>query len=120
MVCSGDTGKSQLKNLVERLLGKGNYIGIDLKDIEPRFGAGSIYGTRLAGSSDRSFLSGRELKIFKLLTGGDCVQVEFKGLQSFETTYNGLLWFWMNKLPKFGGDDGQRVYDRIMVVNRAQ
>lgn len=117
MVGNGDTGKSQLKSLVERLLGKGNYIGIDLKDIEAHFGTGSIYGTRLAGSSDMSFLSVGELKTFKMLTGGDSVQVEFKGLQSFETTYNGLLWFCMNKLPKFGGDDGQWVYDRIMVVN---
>ena len=47
MVGEGDTGKSQLKSLVERLLGKGNFIGIDLKDIEARFGTGAIYGTRL-------------------------------------------------------------------------
>lgn len=41
---------------------------------------------------------------------------EFKGQQGFEYTYGGLLWFCMNRLPKFGGDDGQWVYDRIMVV----
>ena len=33
LVGDGDTGKSQLKSLVERLLGKGNFIGIDLKEI---------------------------------------------------------------------------------------
>ena len=33
LVGAGDTGKSQLKSLVERLLGKGNFIGIDLKEI---------------------------------------------------------------------------------------
>ena len=65
MVGEGDTGKSQLKSLVERLLGKGNFIGIDLKDIEARFGTGAIYGTRLAGSSDMSFMSVDELKTFK-------------------------------------------------------
>lgn len=57
LVGDGDTGKSQLKSLVERLLGRGNFIGIDLKEIESRFGIGAIYGTRLAGSSDMSFLS---------------------------------------------------------------
>jgi putative DNA primase/helicase len=117
MVGDGDTGKSQLKSLVERLLGKGNYIGIDLKDIEARFGTGTIYGTRLAGSSDMSFLTVDELKTFKRLTGGDSVFAEFKGLQGFEYTFCGLLWFCMNRLPKFGGDDGQWVYNRIMVVN---
>lgn len=116
MVGPGDTGKSQDKSLVERMLGKGNYIGIDLKEIEARFGTGSIYGTRLAGSSDMSFLSVDELKTFKKITGGDSLFAEFKGQQGFEYTYNGLLWFCMNRLPKFGGDDGQWVYDRIMVV----
>ncbi len=117
MVGPGDTGKSQLKSLVEKLVGKGNFIGIDLKEIEARFGTGAIYGTRLAGSSDMSFLSVDELKTFKKITGGDSLFAEFKGQQAFEFTYNGLLWFCMNRLPRFGGDDGQWVYDRILVVN---
>ena len=116
LVGDGDTGKSQLKSLVERLLGKGNFIGIDLKEIEARFGTGAIYGTRLAGSSDMSFLTVDELKTFKKITGGDSLYTEFKGQQAFEFNYNGLLWFCMNRLPKFGGDNGQWVYNRIMVV----
>jgi P4 family phage/plasmid primase-like protien len=116
LVGDGDTGKSQLKSLVERILGRGNFIGIDLKEIESRFGTGAVYGTRLAGSSDMSFLSVDVLKTFKKMTGGDSLYAEFKGQQAFEFTYNGLLWFCMNRLPKFGGDDGKWVYDRIMVV----
>ena len=116
LVGAGDTGKSVLKSLTERLIGKGNFIGIDLKEIEARFGTGAIYGTRLAGSSDMSFLSVDELKTFKKITGGDSLFAEFKGQQAFEFTYDGLLWFCMNRLPKFGGDDGKWVYDRIMVV----
>lgn len=116
LVGDGDTGKSQLKSLVERLLGKRNFIGIDLREIESRFGTGAIYNTRLAGSSDMSFLAVVEMKIFKKTIGGDSLFAEFKGQQAFEFTYNGLLWFCMNRLPKFGGDDGKWVYDRIMVV----
>lgn len=86
LVGDGDTGKSQLKSLVERLLDKGNFIGIDLKEIEARFGTGAIYGTRLAGSSDMSFLSVDELKTFKKITGGDSLYAEFKGQQAFEFT----------------------------------
>ena len=112
----GDTGKSVLKTLVEQLLGKGNFIGIDLGEIEARFGTGSIYGKRLAGSSDMSFMTVAELKTFKKCTGGDSIFAEFKGQQSFEYTYTGLLWFCMNRLPKFGGDDGKWVYERIVQV----
>ena len=116
MVGPGDTGKSVLRSLAQLLIGKGNYTAIDLKDIEARFGTGVVYGTRLAGAADMSFMTIGELKTFKSLTGGDSVFAEFKGEQGFEYTYKGLLWFCMNKLPKFGGDDGQWVYDRIMVV----
>ncbi len=116
LIGAGDTGKSQLKALTERLLGKGNYVGIDLKDIEARFGTGVIYNTRLAGSSDMSYLTVEELKTFKKITGGDSIFAEFKGQQGFSYTYGGLLWFCMNRLPRFGGDNGKWVYDRIMIV----
>ncbi len=116
MVGPGDTGKSQLKALTEKLLGKGNYVAIDLGEIEARFGTGNIYGKRLAGSSDMSFMTVDELKTFKKCTGGDSLFAEFKGQNGFEFVYNGLLWFCMNKLPRFGGDDGDWVYNRIIQV----
>ncbi|MBQ6134348.1 MAG: primase C-terminal domain-containing protein [Lachnospiraceae bacterium] len=117
MVGEGNTGKSQIRSLVEKLLGKGNYANIDLRTMEARFGTSAIYGTRLAGTADMSFLTVDELKTFKKITGGDSIFAEYKCQQGFSYTYNGLLWFCMNQLPKFGGDDGPWVYDRILVVN---
>lgn len=116
MVGDGDTGKSQLKALTERLLGQGNYTGIDLKELESRFGTANIYNKRLAGSSDMSFMTIQELKTFKKCTGGDALFAEFKGKNGFNFVYNGLLWFCMNKLPKFGGDNGDWVHNRIMQI----
>ncbi|MDQ5984276.1 MAG: hypothetical protein RUMPE_01323 [Eubacteriales bacterium SKADARSKE-1] len=116
MVGKGNTGKSQLKSLVEKLLGKGNYCGIDLRELESRFGTSNIYNKRLAGSSDMSYMTVGELKTFKKCTGGDSLFAEFKGENGFEFTYNGLLWFCMNQLPKFGGDNGKWVYDRIIQI----
>ena len=112
----GDTGKSVLKALVERMLGPGNFVAIDLQTMEERFGTGMIYNTRLAGCADMSFMKISELKTLKQITGGDSIFAEFKGQQGFKFTYNGFLWFCMNKKPKFGGDDGKWVYDRIMLV----
>ncbi len=116
IVGKGDSGKSQLKSLVERLIGRDNFISTDLSEIEARFGTSNIYGKRLAGSSDMSFMTVGELKTFKKCTGGDSLFAEFKGMNGFEFTYGGMLWFCMNRLPKFGGDDGQWVYDRIMQI----
>ena len=117
MVGEGDTGKSRLKTLTETLLGKGNHVALDLGDIEVRFGTSNLYGKRLAGSSDMSFMTVTELKTFKKCTGGDSLYAEFKGENGFEFVYDGLLWFCMNRLPRFGGDDGKWVYQRIMQVN---
>ena len=117
MVGAGNTGKSQLKNLVEKIIGRKNCVAMDLDEIESRFGTGRLWGKRLAGSSDMSFMSVKELKAFKKLTGGDNIFGELKGENGFEYVYRGVLWFCMNKLPRFGGDDGRWVYDRIMVIN---
>lgn len=116
LVGKGNTGKSIFRRLATLLLGPGNHVSIDLTSLEARFGTGAIYGTRLAGSADMSFMTVNELKTFKQITGGDSIFAEFKGQQAFEYTYDGLLCFCMNKLPKFGGDNGKWVYDRIAVV----
>ena len=112
----GNTGKSQIKALVERMLGEDNYTIIDLKQLEERFGASSLYGKRLAGASDLRFMSIPEVKTFKEVTGGDHIRVEFKGKDPFTFKYKGLFWFCMNDLPKFGGDLGSWVYERIIII----
>ena len=116
MVGAGNTGKSQLKRLVEELIGEHNCSPCNLKDLEERFGTSALYGKRLIGSSDMSFMTVKELKTFKSITGGDSVTVEFKGRDTFQYVYKGLVWFCTNQLPKFGGDRGEHVYDRIILV----
>lgn len=116
MVGKGNTGKSQLKALTEKLLGVDNSAAIDLSELEKRFGTSKIYGKRLSGSSDMSYVSVNELKVFKQITGGDNIFAEFKGKPAFEFVYKGLLWYCTNKLPKFGGDRGDWVYDRIITL----
>ena len=112
----GDTGKSQLKKLAERLIGKDNSTAIELEKLEARFGTATIYNKRLAGSNDMSYATVKELKALKQGTGGDTMTAEFKCQQQFDFIYGGLFWFCCNKMPKFGGDKGDWVYERIMIV----
>ncbi len=116
LVGKGDTGKSQLRLLVERIIGNNNSCAVDLADIESRFGMANLYGKRLAGCADMSFMKIGQLKKLKLLTGGDSIDFERKGKDKFSARYNGLLWFGTNELPRFGGDRGQWVYDRFIIV----
>ncbi len=116
MYGAGDTGKSQCKELLVRLLGAGRFSGIDLDALEERFGTSQLYGKRLAGSSDMGYVTVKGLRAIKLLTGGDSVYAEFKSENAFTYKYKGVLWFCANRMPRFGGDKGDHVYRRIMIL----
>ncbi|SDB26010.1 phage/plasmid primase, P4 family, C-terminal domain-containing protein [Ruminococcaceae bacterium FB2012] len=112
----GDTGKSQLLLLTQRLLGHENFSVCNLKQLEARFGKSNLYHKRLCGSGEMSFVTVEELEVFKSATGGDQLNMEFKGQNTFPYFFRGLLWFCANALPRFGGDRGAWVYDRMLPV----
>lgn len=58
----------------------------------------------------------KSMSVFKQLTGGDTIYIEFKGMSGFNYRFKGVLWFICNKLPYFGGDQGAHVYQRIMPI----
>jgi len=113
----GNSGKTQFKGLAERILGSRNFNNVDLSDLENnRFLSSSFQFVRLGGSNDMSNVKIKEQKIFKMLTGGDNIQAEHKGQDSFSFRYKGLLWFLANQLPLFGGDKGNHVYERWILI----
>jgi len=116
LVGKGNTGKSQFLGLLSRLIGQQNFASVDLGQLEERFGKSAIWRKRLAGSPDLSAMTVRELKTFKQLTGGDPVDIEFKGRDKFSDTYRGAFLFCGNELPRFGGDRGGQVYERMVIV----
>jgi P4 family phage/plasmid primase-like protien len=116
MVGPGDTGKSLAKKIVLHIIGEENNTTIDLSGIEDRFGAVALYGKRLAGSNDMGYAKVKELKKFKQLVGGDYIYMERKGKDGFDAQFKGLLWFNCNELPKFDGDDGDWVYNRMAII----
>ena len=116
MVGKGNTGKSVLRNLINRLLGTTNVSGGSLADLEERFGKSNIYNKRVYGSPDLGCISVAQLETFKNITGGDVIPVERKSKDPFEYQYRGLVWFGCNAMPRFGGDRGDWVYDRMLMV----
>ena len=58
-----------------------------------------------------------DMSLFKALTGGDVISCEYKNKDIFSFLYKGVLWFNCNKLPLFGGDKGDWVYDRMLLIH---
>lgn len=112
----GDTGKSTLINLITMLLGKNNVSESDLQKLNKRFGETAIYNKRLVYSNDLPFMKIEENAIFKNLTGGDSISIEFKHEQPFDYRFKGFILYGMNDLPHFGGDKGEHVYNRIIII----
>lgn len=116
MCGAGNSGKSQLKALITELIGNRYVAPITLERLNKPFGISAIYCKRLIGANDLPYAKLEELNVLKELTGGDPVDVEFKNKNNFSWKFKGFSWFTMNDLPKFGGDKGPWVYERIMVV----
>ena len=112
----GNTGKSQLKRLLEMLLGSKNCCPIGLDKLESEFGPINLRHKRLAGSADMNYVSVKELSTLKSMTGSDSIFANRKGQTPVSFVYTGLFWFCANRLPKFGGDDGPWVFARICPV----
>lgn len=113
---AGNTGKSQYLSLLEMLVGPENYCSMSLQQLEMRFGTSALWGKRLAGNADMGSAKIDELEKFKAITGGDTIDFEYKGKDRFSGKYTGLLIFCCNNLPKFGGDRGEHVYDRMITL----
>lgn len=116
LVGDGNTGKTQLRELVMNLLGREHSVSIDMRRINDKFGTVQLYRKRLAGSGDMSTVEIAEMNVIKNLTGGDDIFAEYKGKDGFSFRYDGFLWFNANKLPHFRGDRGQHVYERFAIV----
>ena len=112
----GDSGKSQLRLLTNELIGLENTSGIDLDTLEERFGTSAIYQKRVIGSADMGFMNVKQLRTFKQITGGDAINCEFKGGAFFSYIFDGVVWFSANEMPRFGGDKGDWVYNRMIIV----
>lgn len=112
----GNTGKSVFRNLVINLLGEENTFTVGIDEMEKPFALAGAFGKRMIGDSDLSFLNTREMNNFKKLTGGDRMVFERKGVDRMHAVYRGTVLYCTNRLPHFGGDKGDHVYQRIIPV----
>lgn len=114
----GNSGKTQLLNLVGELLGTERTINVPLQQMneESKFSLGSIVGKRLISVGDQTGSDINDSSIFKQLTGGDPVKVEPKNKQPFSYNYNGAIAISCNNLPNFKDDKGGHIFERLCIV----
>lgn len=112
-----NSGKSRLFTLLSRILGAENTASVQLQDLEKNFAVAPIINKRLIGSADARIENISEMATFKILTSGDLVRVEEKYHSPTKGEYKGVMLFCCNRLPTFGGDKSNAVYDRCVILN---
>ncbi len=112
----GNTGKSQLPILLENLIGKNNYTSAELKNMNKNFTKINLLNKRLAVFSDVSTLKLESLDTFKRITGGDTLNDAWKFKDSLNFKFKGVMIMTMNEFLKFGGDDGDHVWERFIPI----
>ncbi|GEQ21119.1 hypothetical protein CBU02nite_16250 [Clostridium butyricum] len=114
----GDTGKSKVISVLTTLLGDGNTKSIQLQKLGDRFELGNIYKMRLIhyGDLPAKIIDDNSTAIMKVLTGGDIVSIELKGLDTFDIKYRGAMMYSCNGLPIVGGDLGKHVFERFLII----
>ena len=116
LVGAGNTGKSKYIELLCNLAGVQSCASVSFSDLGERFQTGAIYGKRLVCDADMKVQRAKDNGLFMKITGGDPVQVEFKGMNTFTTVHRGYLLFASNALPKWGGNTTDAAYDRMLVI----
>lgn len=114
----GNSGKSQLLNLINFILGEDKIANIPLQQMneDSRFSLGGIVGKRLISVGDQTGNDIEDSSVFKQLTGGDPVKVEPKNRQPFSYFFNGAILISCNNLPNFKDDKGGHVFERLCIV----
>lgn len=116
LVGAGDTGKSKYIGLICDLLGAANHASVSFSDLGERFQTGAIYGKRLVCDADMKVQRAKDNGLFMKITGGDPIQIEYKGMNHFTTIHRGYLLFASNALPKWGGNTTDAAYNRMLVI----
>lgn len=108
LIGPANCGKSVILRFIQRLVGEGNYSNVSLTNFGGRFDVVQMDGkvVNINGEVSCGGMSGKAFDVFKSITGGDSIELERKGMQSYSTKLNTKLLFAGNLLPDFGARDG--------------
>lgn len=120
-LCSirGNTGKTQLLNLIQAILGEENVTSIPIQNMNEntgRFTMGTALGKRMIVNGDQTESDIGDSSYFKQLTGGDRTKMENKNQKPLMVRFRGGIMVGCNGLPSFTDDKGSHVFERLLLI----
>lgn len=112
----GDTGKGKFFKIMQELIGAKNSASIGIQELTKNFATSVLYGKRFVWDGDLSKDALVDPSLFKKITGGDTISVEFKQKHRMNYEFNGVYAFACNDLPVVVGDLGTHLFNRFTIL----
>ena len=111
----GSNGKSTILNCIKRLIGKGNYTSLDLRELEETFKPAELYNKLVNIGDDISAKYMDNSSVFKKVVTGESFIVQRKYAQPFELECYATQIFCANEIPQVH-DKSDGFTRRIVIV----
>ncbi len=112
----GNTGKSTVIRLVEKMIGADNVSSISLDELTQRFAAYGLLGKLLNSCADISIDALSDVSILKKVLGEDTLRGEQKGKDAISFKSYAKLIFSANELPIVKSERTNGFYRRLLVL----
>ena len=115
---SGANGKSTYLDMVKHVLGRPNYVALDMDELAERFSTSSMFGklANIGDDSNDDYLQGKALSQFKRLTSGNDLKGELKGQDVFFFKPYIKMFFSFNALPRMKNKGFGAIKRRLVII----
>lgn len=115
---SGSNGKSTFLDMVRNVLGRQNYVSLDLDELSERFSTTTMFG-KLANIGDDisdDFLQGKPIAQFKKIVSGNDIKAEDKGKDPYFFKPTVKLLFSANEIPRMRNKGFEAIKRRLVII----
>lgn len=115
---SGSNGKSTFLDMVRNVLGRQNYVSLDMDELSERFSVTTMFG-KLANIGDDisdEFLQGKAIAQFKKIVSGNDVKAQQKGQDAYFFKPTAKLLFSANEIPRMRNRGFEAIKRRLVII----
>lgn len=115
---TGANGKSTFLDLVEWVLGRDNYVSLDLDELAEKFSTTTMFG-KLANIGDDisdEFLQGKSISQFKKIVSGNDIKAENKGQDVYFFKPTVKLLFSANEILRVRNKGFEAIKRRLVII----
>lgn len=111
-----NTGKSTFLDIIEFIIGEKNKSNIPLQKLDENFKTVHLFNKLINICADLPQTALKDIGNLKMLTGGDFIYAEHKGVDGFSFKNKAKLIFSCNQLPLNEAEQSEAFYNRLILL----